>query len=162
MAETETVQVPKSVWETFTAWLKHTTEPEPTKPPEIPEEFKTAVTERDELKAQIQKMEADKTQAARVEAFAAQLRETKVTEGAGMLAAMSEEQAAWVITQFKALSKQIDESALLGEKGSNQSGATDTVTAVNAAIQAKAAELKINPYPDAFEIVRRERPELFK
>ena len=63
-------------------------------------------------------MEAHQAHQARVDHFAAQLRETKVAPDAEILASMSDEQAAWVVQQFKALSAQINESALTGEVGS--------------------------------------------
>jgi len=160
----ENVEVPKTLWDKFTAWFnKRVDESEPAEPvaPEVPEEFKAALKERDELKAQMQALEAEKARIARRDSFAAQLKETKVAEGADKLAAMTDETAAWVIQNFKALSAQINESALLGELGTTGEGAGDPSKTIDEAVKALAAEKEIS-YPEAMIILAHDKPEMFK
>lgn len=136
-------------------------EPEPEKPAVIELDKFTAVqAERDEFAAKLQAIEAEKQHAARVEQFAESLRETQVGEGAEMLASMSDEQAAWVLTQFKALSAKVDTSKLYGEIGSDGNGASSNpAEALHAAITARMGEKKVD-YNTALAMVRTEQPEL--
>lgn len=133
---TETVQVPVSFWEKFLARFER--EPEQPEQPQKndgqPERFDALQAERDELAAKVQAMEAEKEQAARVDAFAVQLKETKVSAGADVLAGMTDEQAEWVMQQFKALSAQIDESALTQPVGSDGAGADNPLEILQAKI----------------------------
>lgn len=164
----ETVQVPKGLLDRFMAIFdKRMSEPETPEPapaPVVPDEFKaqfeSATKERDEFKARLDAMEAEKVKAARVEHFGAQLKETKVSEGAEILAAMSDEQAAWVVTQFKALSAQVNESALFSEKGTSGGAAPTTLEALDAAIKGKMADAKLD-YNAALIALRQEKPDLF-
>ena len=83
----------------------------------------------------------------------------KSDEAAEVLASMSDEQRSWVLTNFKALSKQIDESALTTESGnSGDSEAGSDV--VDAAIKAYMAEHKVG-YVDAFNAIQVAQPEIF-
>lgn len=166
MAE-ETVQVPKGIFDTFVSWFKRTAEPqpEPEAPapaePVIPDEYKAAVVERDELKARLVALEAQQAQNARVEGYAAQLKETKIAEGAEMLASMTDEQAGWVVTQFKALSAQVNESALTGEVGSTGDGPTEPKDVIEGAVKAHMEEHKEATWLEAFDAVRHAQPDLF-
>ena len=81
-------------------------------------------------------------------------------ESAEMLASMSEEQREWVLTNFKAMSKQIDESTLTDEKGNSGDSKVGSA-AVNAAVEAHMAEHKVD-YPTAFNAVREKQPEIFE
>ncbi|MBU2249084.1 MAG: phage protease, partial [Gammaproteobacteria bacterium] len=135
----ETVEVPKSFWEKFTAWFDHRMEEPAAAPePEIePEQFAAIAAERDEYKARIEALEAEEALKARVEKFGAILTETKLDpEAAGTLAGMTDEQADWVVQQFKALSAQIKESALISEIGTEQEAEVfdNPVLALDAAI----------------------------
>ena len=174
--ENENVTVPKGMWDVFTAWFKGKVEkpevepvvPEPVQPappaqpaPEETEQYQAVIAERDDFKAKYEAMEAERARTARVENFAAQLKETKVESGAEMLAAMSDEQAAWVIQHFKALSAQVAESVLLGERGTDAPSDQDPKTALSSAIDAYIAEHKVS-YPAAVEALTATRPELFK
>lgn len=161
---TETVAVPANLWDKFMAWFdRSTAEPDPPATPVVePEKFEALQKERDDLAARIMTLEAEQAKQARIDAFAAQLKETKVSEGAELLAAMSDEQAAWVVQQFKALSAQINESALLGEIGSDGAGAEQAPgVAFDAAIRAKMETDKLD-YFAAAEAVALVNPELAK
>jgi hypothetical protein len=80
-----------------------------------------------------------------------------------MLAGMSEEARAWCMRNFKALSKQIDESKLLAEHGSagNSDLPDDPRAKLDAVVRAKAVEAKVD-YNAALQIIVKEQPDLFK
>ena len=173
--ENENIAVPKGIWDVFTAWFSKkvekadelapvepvTPEPAPAQAaPEETEQYQAVVRELDEYKAKFETMEAERKQTERVEKYAAELRETKVEGGAEMLAAMSDEQADWVVQQFKALSSQVNESALLGEHGSDAEGDPDPKSALDKAAQAYMVEHKCS-YVDAVFALRSAKPELF-
>lgn len=143
----ETVQVPKTFWETFNAWFKKATEPPEDVTPAVDVEQMTAIqAERDEYKARLDALEADAARKARVDAFAARLAETKAEPAADMLAGMTDEQAEWVLAQFSALSAQINDAALLGELGTTNAGDEndDPKQRVMRRAQEIAAEKKID------------------
>ena len=164
----ENVSVPASLWDKFTAFLdSRLTPPEPEKvevvKEVIPDEYKAAVVERDELKAKIAEQENAASRKARVDKFDADLKETKADPAlAELIADLPDEKAEAIMKQFRALSAQVDESTLTGEAGTEGSGnVEDPKAAFNAAVLAMAAEKKIN-YNAAFEEVKRAQPDLFK
>ena len=108
-------------------------------------------------------MEAEAKQKARVEKFSAAIAETKAkSELAQTLAGLDDEPAEAILQEFKALSAQIDEGALLGEKGTTGKGLpADPVAAFDSAVKAKVAEAKIS-YNEAVKLVQAEQPELAK
>ena len=165
-------------WERFSAWLDRVTsggvdeqpeaegEPEQveqTEPEQMtasPEVEKLAAiqAERDELAAKLAQVEAQQAQAARVAHYTAELSGLPVSGGGEMLATMTDEQAAWVVQQFAALGAQITANdALTRAIGSDKPAPQSP----DEFIKAYAAERGIS-YVEAFEIVRRERPEIFK
>jgi hypothetical protein len=168
----DTVQVPAGMWDKFSAWFgKRIDEAEkpvaPPPAPELPEEFKAKLAERDTFKAELDAMKAEGAKRARVESFAAKLTaETVIKDGADQLSAMSDESAEWVLTQFKALSAQIKANdALTQTIGNDKATSTDPKVALNAVVIAYMAEHKMttmDQYPLALEAVRVEKPELFK
>ena len=85
----------------------------------------------------------------------------KADEAAQMLQGMTDEQRAWVLGNFKALSKQIDESALVGERGTSTHSELEGEEAINAAVKAEMEASKVG-YVQAFEAIRARNPELFK
>ena len=100
--------------------------------------------------------------AAQVEKFEAELKETKADPTlAELLAGVPQETAEAVMKQFRALSEQIDASAILKEKGSEGGEVEDPKAAFNAIVLSKSAEAKIS-YNAAFEVVKAEQPDLFK
>lgn len=162
----ETVEVPKTWWESLSAIFKRAAEPEP---PEAPapaddgaDKFAAITAERDQYRAELEEMKAEAQKRQRVDGFAAQLAETKAEPNAEMLASMTDDQATWVIQQFKALSAQINESALTGEIGSEGAGLpTDPVAAFDQAVKAYAAEHKLE-YAQALQRVAVEQPDLYR
>ena len=165
----ESVQVPASLWEKILTALnigKPEITPDPVpkpKPePEIPAEMRAAIAERDALKAKLEEIDKQAALRGRVEKFQAELKDVKAPEGAAeKLSAMTDEQASWVVEQFKAMGAQIDTGALFKEKGSAGSGADNPQIALHAAITAVMAEKKVD-YNKAFEVVRAEHPELIQ
>jgi hypothetical protein len=157
----ETIQMPKSFWDKFVAPL-FVVKPEIQTVEKEPEDYATAKQERDEYKSKLAQIEADKARLVRVDKFTAELKETKVNfELAELLAELPEEKAEAIMKEFRALSAQIDESKLTGEKGSEGTEQTDPKAAFNAAVLAVVEEKKIN-YNAAFEHVKAEKPEMFK
>jgi Mu-like prophage I protein len=180
--DNETVQVPKSLWDKFMATLFPTKAepaapaPEPTPAPvtTAPEveqykakvaELEAKVKERDDLEAKLKAIEAETAYKARVDKFQADLKPTKYSAAedvAKLLADLPDDKAAKVLELIKALSAQIDESALTSEKGVTGMGAQvagHPALALDAAINAKMAEKKIS-YLEAYRLVSVEQPSL--
>lgn len=150
------------LFERFVAWLEQRPAAEPVAEPEEPQpdEYAAAVAERDQYKAQLEAIEAEKAHNERVSQFAAQLSETKITEGAEMLAGMTDEQSAWVVQQFKALSAQVDDTKLLGEIGDESEGApANPIAEFDATVKAYATEHDVT-YSQAVAQVATRQPEL--
>ena len=166
----ETVEVPKGLWDKFVAWFDKTAEPkpEPSPEPEVPEidaeEFEATKLKAEEYKAELEAFKAEQEKKARIDKFAADLKEAElvIEEGAEKLADLDDEQAEWVLTQFKALSNQADTSELFAEKGTTgESLPENPVEKLHALVQAKAQEAGID-YNAAFKLIQIEQPELFK
>jgi len=174
----ETVAVPTSLWDTFAGWVKKNVEqgtPEPIAPvtpepsPE-PDAFAALQGERDDLAAKIASMEAVAERKVRLDKFAVELKTTGladkegvVAEGApDMLATMTEDQSAWVMSQFKALSERIDKSALFKEAGkasSKQAG--DPGSLFKAAIEDCMVDNRNMTYDEAMNDVAEKQPDLW-
>ncbi len=175
----DTVQVDKTVWEGLVGMFKKDNpEPEQTEPEIKPEEFTAVEKERDDFKSEIETMKAKATKAELFTAIKAEFDEGekkdkdkfgaafqgigKEVENIEMLASFDEGQREWVLTQFKAMSAQIDESELTGEQGENTDPISDDpITAYNAAITAHQDEHKTD-YPTAMNAVNVEKPELVR
>ena len=159
----ENVTIPQNLWDKFIAPL-FAREPEKVEVIKEPEDYAVTKQERDELKAQITaKVKADERKTL-VEKFDAELKETKADPTlAELLADVPAETAEAVMKQFKALSAQIDEGALLSEKGVEGASGTndDPQGAFNAAVLALSQEKNIY-YHVAFEQLKKEQPDLFK
>jgi hypothetical protein len=128
------------------------------------EEFSALQARKAELEAEIVRLQNEQEFAARLDKFSAKIASTKVAmDGAAlMLASMTSEQAEWTLTQFKALSAQIDESQLtagIGKSGVELS--TDPQEKLNVAIKARMAANNTD-YLTAFNQLREQDPELFK
>lgn len=157
----ENVTVPKSLWDKFVTPL-FAREPEKVEVVKEPEDYAATKLERDELKAKFEKQEAEAARKLRVDKFGADLKETKADPTlAELLADMEPEKAELVMRQFKALSEQVNETALTKEQGSVGETAEDPKAAFNAAVLAIAAEKKIN-YNAAFEQAKATHADLFK
>jgi len=166
----ETVQVEKGVWDQLAALFGK----QPDKPePQIPDEYKAAMKERDELKALQAKAEADKLHAETVTTLTAELKKPErfsaaykddkaATEAAEQLAAMPQPQRDWVMQQLAAMSKRIDYSKLTTEIGSGGTGVeSDPRKAFAGAVEAKMKAAKVD-YMSAYNLVKTEAPELFE
>jgi hypothetical protein len=159
----ENVTIPQSLWDKFIAPL-FAKEPErvEVKVEVIPDEYKAAVVERDELKAKITEQEQATAHKARVEKFDADLKATKADPAlSDLLADLPEEKAEAIMKQFKALSEQINESALTGETGTAGGAVEDPKAAFNAAVLAISSDKHIS-YNAAFEQAKGEHADLFK
>ena len=157
----ENITMPKNIWDKFVAPLFERT-PEIKEVVKLPEDYEAAKRERDEYKTKILEIEQTKERTARVEKFTVALKETKVDfELSELLADLPEEKADAILKEFKALSAQIDESKLTGEKGADTAIETDPKAAFNAAVLALSAENKIN-YNASFEEVKATQADLFK
>jgi len=166
----ETVQVPKGLWEQLSALFKPAT---PAQEPQKvnPEELAAAIQQRDDLKAQIAKIEADKLHAETVTKLAADLRGEKFGKefegdaapaAAEVLAGMSKEQQEWVTTRLAAMSKRIDYSKITAELGTDGANTySDPRQAFHAAVMDKVRTTKL-AYDKALQIVKEESPDLFK
>lgn len=161
----ENMTIPKSFWDKFIAPL-FTREPEVKEVVKTvePEDYAATKQERDELKMKIEAQEAEVKRAARVEKFTSELKQTKADIAlAELLSDLPDEKAELVMSQFKALSAQIDDSKLLGEKGTEGGEADqDPKAAFNALVLAVMKEKNIANYNAAFEVVKAEQPDLFK
>ena len=169
----ETVAVPKDLWEIFKGMFntKPTEPPAKQEPPKtdsaMTEKFTALQSELDTYKTQVETMKAEQDKTARVEKYTVEVGKTKAA-GAGemgaLLAGLPDEQAEKVLTQFRALSAQIDDIALLAKKGGvvvNTGIASDPKAALNIAVQTKMAKEKLG-YNEAYAIVVAEKPELLE
>jgi len=157
-----TVNVPANLWEKFTAFIdSRLNPPEPQKVEVVPEDYEAAKKARDEYKAQLDAMEAEKVRLVRVEKFETELKETKADPTlAELLAGLPDEQAEAVMKQFRALSEQINADALTKETGSEGGAVEDPKAAFNALVLEYSAKNGIT-YDKAFEIVKVQNKELF-
>ena len=170
----ETVEVPKKWYDGFVALVTPDTKPE--KEPEPvdvfeTEEYKTAAKERDDFKADLDAMEAKAKQDTLHAEIVADLQDVDkfgtmyieldaAQEASDVLATMSDEQRAWVTKNFKAFIAQIDESELIGEKGSSAKAGENPAADFNAAVKAVQVDQKVS-YGQAVVIATDTKPELF-
>lgn len=162
--ETVTMSKLEQMWEKLLSRFTVTqseSEPEALQAETPAVDYTAVVAERDEYKAQVEQMQADQARRERLAHFGAELGKTKAAaDGAEMLASMTDEQAGWVLQQFRALSAQVDEGALVGEIGSAGAAIPDDPRmALDQAVQAYAAEHKTS-YPDALLAVIKANPDL--
>lgn len=163
-----TVTLPVSLYERFMGWIdRNSATPAPT-PPAVPDEFaaklQAAEQARQDLAAKVATLEAEQTQRARVEHFASELKATPLASAGdihALLSGLSDENAAAIVQQFKALSAQIVESNLTGKPGNSQARNDNPVQAFNAAIEAKMQEAKVD-YPTALQLVAAANPALYE
>jgi hypothetical protein len=128
------------------------------------EEFKAAIAERDEFKAKYEAQQAESAKKARIDKYTAAVKETKAEQKAELLASMTDEQADWVVSQFKALSAQIAANDALthavGTENENDLSA-DPEVSIDAQVKALAAEKKVN-YGAALQMFAAAHPDLFQ
>lgn len=166
----ENITFPASFWDKFVAPLLS----KPAETKEVikevvkvvePEDYSATKAQLEQYKAEIEKQKAEAVRKERVEKFSADLGATKVENDpslAELLADLPEDKAGLVMKQFKALSAQINDSAIAGEQGSPADGTIDDPKAAfNAAVLNIVKEKSIN-YNAAFEIAKASHADLFK
>ena len=137
------------------------------------EKFVALQAERDDLAAKLETQAAERKQAelyAAVKAefdtdeFGAAYKGMAVSdEDMKMMATMDEEHRAWANKKMRAMSKQIDESVLLAEKGKQgDAKPVEGADAVDAKVKAFMAEKKITNYNEAVSALLKEQPDLYK
>lgn len=173
----EYVQVPKSFWENLlNAFKPKQEEPPVTEPPAPdlkPEEFKAAVKERDDYKAQLDALKAEQAAKALRADLAAQLQDKEkfgsmyvelktAEEAATMMSGMTPEQREWCMRNFSALIAQVNESKLFGEHGSETAPpiGADPKAEFNAQVEAIRREKSID-YNAALELAKISHSDLF-
>ena len=128
------------------------------------DELSAVLAERNDLAAKIATMEAERTRAARVQHFDAELDGTPLADDAelpAVLADLPEATAAELLRKFKALAAQIQLSALTGDVGSEGQAVTgDPTAALDAAIRAEMTKNKTD-YSAALTALMAAQPELF-
>lgn len=145
-------------------------EPEPQKQPEPQEtfeaEYQQAQAEIKQYKAQVAEYQQAQARQERIAHFATEFNEVEALEKDQelheLLADIDEEQAALLVTKFKAITEQARVANLtedVGKAGGDVQGDPETV--FDAAVRKVADEKGIN-YAKAMNIVREEQPELFK
>lgn len=159
----ENITVPKNLWDKFTAFIdSRLSPPEPQTVEIIPDEYKAAKIERDELKNKIAEREQAEALKVRIDKFESELKETKADPAlAAVLADLPEEKAGEIMKQFRALSAQIGANdALIEERGAEGSEIEDPKAVFNALVLKYSAEKKVD-YNTAFEITKTENADLF-
>lgn len=161
----DNVTIPATFWEKYVApLLERKPEKEIVEKVVEPEDYATTKQERDDLKAQIEKQQANDARKVRVEKFDTDLKATKADPTlAELLADVPAETAEAVMKQFRALSAQVDSGAARGEQGTSEDGSTannDPQAAFNARVLAVSTEKNIL-YQAAFEHVKNTEKELF-
>lgn len=168
---TETVTVPVS-------WLDRLfgrNQEEPTPPPAPQnhaadagveaDRFAAVQAERDDLAARLERLEAEREHAARVERYEGELAETPLAEDAelpGLLAGLPEETAADLLRRFRALAEQARVAALTADVGHEGQATTgDPVMELDAAIRSLMAKDGVD-YNRALGKLTAEQPELLK
>ena len=167
----EKIEVPKSLWEQFGAlFAGH--KPEPQTPATVtPEQFAAAMQERDDMKARLDKLEAEKQHAAKVDQMTATLQDAKkfgkvfeadtmAAEAAEVFSGLNDAQLAYFSKLVSALSNQVKYSKLLAEFGqTGDAGASDPKQEFAAVIANTMKEQKVD-YMTAFNLARAEHPEM--
>lgn len=167
---TDTVTVPLSFWEKFTARFFDVPEPEPEPVAELqPQQedyeakFLEVQGEKETLAAELADLRKANEFASRVTHFAVELKGTPLSEDADiheLLADLDEGTAQAILTKFKALSAQIEHQPDkdVGAPGDPEAP-SDPRAALNAAIEQHQAEHG-GTYNEAFEAIRKGQPDL--
>lgn len=161
---TDNVSVPATLWDKFVSWFGKRVDEQTTETPAPQEEepavdYSAVIAERDAYRAQIETIQFEAAKRQRVDNYAAQLVGKPVDQNGAMLASMTDEQAAWVIAQFTALSEQIKANDVITREIGHESEAEPLT--LERAIALKRASANLD-YVQAFEAVRVEHPELFR
>ena len=177
----ELVQVPKTFLDKLTSiFIERNVEAKETDTKEADineaqvvtiDEFQSLKSERDDFEAQLNEMKAEIERQEKLSAILEEFETEeygmsyielgKSDEAAEMLARMDDEVRAWVLSNFKALSKQVEESSLIKEHGSSAGGTdeSDPLMLLNSVIKEKQAAESLS-YIDALEVIKKEQPDL--
>jgi hypothetical protein len=176
----ENISVPKSFLETLLGYLQPKKQeapeqpesPEPVKVEET-EQFKAAIKEREDYKAQLDAIKAESEAKELKSAIVSQLQKREdfgavyesldaATDAAAHFAALPADEREYFMRQIKALTAQIDESKLTGEQGKENAPAIggDPKAEFGAQVEAIMKEKKVN-YVDAFNVAKTVHADLF-
>ena len=174
----ENVSIPQSLFDQLLGFLKPKQEtpepaPEPTPVTETAE-FKAVATERENYAAELAAIKAEKAAGELKATIVSQLQKSEdfgavyesaeaADEAAGHFAALPEGEREYFMRTIKALTAQVNESALLGEKGTE--GAPSIGAAPRAEFDAEVQKIvkdKSINYVDAFNVAKTTHADLFK
>lgn len=171
------VQVPTPIWDRFLAWMDRRPpedKPEPEKTPvsEDADKYTAALAQAEQYKVELEALKAQQAQAGQRASLVAQLQDKErfgsmylelraAEEAASVMSGMTEEQRNWCMKNFGALAKQVDTSALFGEKGSAGDGLPENpVQALDTAVRSKMDAQ--TDYVAALRKVQAETPALIE
>lgn len=169
----EMTTVPTSLLDRLFARFERDEQPNTPEPTPAPvanvDEFKVQIEQKEaeiaQYKAQVEQMQAAAAAAERISQFSTQLAESPAVAGDHelhiILARLPEDDAAKLVTKFKALSAQIDESGLTGEQGSEGNGEQPSENTIAALVTEYAKEHKVD-FNTAVSALAVSRPELFE
>jgi hypothetical protein len=152
----------------FTAWLER----QPADETAPVDEFAAVQAERDNLKIELEAIQAAKAKAEKYTAIKAEFDTDQFgaafaeyatdTDAIEVLADMTDEQREWVIKELRAKSAQINEGALLEEVGADVEGVSDgePTAQLDAAVKKIMKEENVN-YGAALEIAKTKHADLF-
>lgn len=168
MAEGMTT-VPTPLFEQFMAWVKSFGEPQEVKEAQTetgspPDEYTAQIAEKEgrieALEAEVAQMQEAQDLVGRIEHFTSEIG-GESDEVYTLLAGLPEEDAAVLVTRFKALRAEVE---LRPEEDAGAGGADSEAMSpgerINAVVMEYAGENSV-PYNVAFEAIRTEQPELF-
>ena len=168
MAEGQT-SVPTPLWEVFMTWFKGqgeagVTEVQDTNPDGQPDKYEAQIAGKDTeitaLKAEVAGMQEAQTLQERIEHFTSEV-EGESDEVYTLLAELSEDDAKFLVTRFKALKAEtkLNPEETAGARGSDEEP-MGPVDALEKAVEEYMTEHKVG-YVQAFDMIRTERPEMF-
>ena len=166
----ETITVPVTWLDRLFGRAPEQEPPAPQAPPPAPtatdvtiDQFAAIQSERDDLAARLERLEIERTTAARVARFETELAETSLAEDEGLpalLAGLPDETAAELLRRFKALAEQARVASLTADVGHEGQPATgDPVADLDAAIRSVMARDSVD-YNAALNKLRTEQPDL--
>lgn len=167
----EEIKVDKTLWDSFAALFAGKPAPVQVPDPVIPEEYKVAMKERDDLKAAQAKLQAEAAHKSQLDNLTAELQKKDrfgvmfadakfAGEAAEMFSGMPEKVREWTMRKMAALQAQVNFSKLTAEFGTTGAvAASNPVDEFSALVNAKKSEGKMK-YADALSAVRVENPDL--
>lgn len=139
--------------------------PAPATPSATADQFAAIQSERDDLAARLERLETERTTAARVTHFETELAETSLAQDEGLpalLAGLPDETAAELLRRFKALAEQARVAALTADVGHEGQATTgDPVTELDAAVKSLMQKDSLN-YTQALKKLATEQPDVLR